>query len=215
MSESKAVVVLGAGGHARVLVDLLRRCGSLEPIALLDRDPALLGERVLGVEVIGDDGALDRFDPEQVELVNGVGSTRSTEARRSLFLHCRDLGFRFATLVHPAAIVARDVVLGEGSQVLAAAVINTGARIAEDCIVNTGALVEHDCRISAHAHVASGAVLAGNVTIHEGAHVGAGATLIQGVTVGSRSVIGAGAVVLRDVEDDAVVAGVPARVIEP
>lgn len=205
------VVILGAGGHARVLIDLLRRQGGLEPVAVLAPDRSLLGGELLGVPIIGDDDALGAFDPARVALVNGVGSTQRVAARRDLFLRCRDLGFAFATLVHPNAIVAQGVSLGEGAQVLAGAIVNTGARVGEDSIINTAAVVEHDCLIGAHAHVATGAILAGGVILRDGAHVGAGATVIQGLTIGPRAVIGAGAAVIRDVEADTVVVGVPAR----
>jgi sugar O-acyltransferase (sialic acid O-acetyltransferase NeuD family) len=204
-------VVLGAGGHARVLVDLLRREGRLTPVGALVRDAALAGGDLLGVPILGDDDALAGFDPARVVLVNGVGSTRSMTARRDVFLRCRDLGFRFATLIHPNAIVAEGVSLAEGTQVLAGAIVNTGARLGENSIVNTGAVVEHDCRLGAHVHVATGAILAGAVTVEDEVHVGAGATVIQGVTIGRGSVVGAGAAVIHDVGAATVAVGVPAR----
>lgn len=216
MSDAVAdAVILGAGGHARVLIDLLRRAGTLTPVAALVQDPAATGDSVLGVPIVGDDSALTGFDPARVVVVNGLGSIRDTAPRRELFLRCRKLGFRFATLVHPNAIVADGVELGEGTQVLAGAVLNTGVRTGEDSIVNTGAVIEHDCRLGAHVHVASGAVLAGAVTLGDEVHVGAGATVIQGVTIGRRAVIGAGAAVIRDVDAGTVCVGVPARTTGP
>jgi sugar O-acyltransferase (sialic acid O-acetyltransferase NeuD family) len=208
---SPEVVILGAGGHAKVLIDLLRRLGTPDRLAVLDRDRARIGQDLLGVPIIGDDGMMETLDRERVVLVNGMGSTRDTAARESLFMKGQGLGFHFRTLVHPTASVASDVVLGEGVQLLAGAIVNTCARIDDDAIVNTGAIVEHDCRVGAHAHVASGAVLAGGVTLHDGVHVGAGATVIQGISVGHRAVVGAGAVVVRDVEGGITVVGVPAR----
>jgi UDP-perosamine 4-acetyltransferase len=204
-------LVLGAGGQGKVLVELMLRRGGLKPVGVLEAEASRKGQDVLGVPVIGDDSALADFDPAGVVLVNGVGSTRSTAARRELFMRCKNMGFRFATLIHPSAIVADDAVLGEGVQVLAGAIINAGARIGEDSIINTAVVVEHDCRIGAHVHVASGAVLAGGVVLKDGVHVGAGATVIQGITVGERTVIGAGAVVIRDLGQDTVAVGVPAR----
>lgn len=215
MSESpRDVVVLGAGGHARVLIDLMRVAGALVPVAILDRDPAFRGSDIAGVPVIGDDTELDQFAPNHVSLVNGVGSTANTTARRIAFIHGKGHGFRFVTLVHPRAVVASDAQLGEGTQVMAGAVINTCAVVGDDAIVNTRAVVEHDCRVGDHTHVASGAVLAGGVILGDGVHVGAGATVIQNVSVGSGSVIGAGAVVIRDVPRGVTVVGVPARIRE-
>jgi sugar O-acyltransferase (sialic acid O-acetyltransferase NeuD family) len=212
-SDRQDAVILGAGGHARVLIDLLLRTGTPKPVAVVDRDRSLIGREILGVPVVGDDAALADFDPRYVVLVNGVGSVRSTAARRDLYVRCRELGCEFATLVHPTAVLGSGVELGHGAQVLATAVVNTGAYLGENCIINTAAVIEHDCRIGAHAHVASGATLAGGVTLQPGVHVGAGATLIQGVTVGARTVVGAGAVVIGDLAEDTVAVGVPARAL--
>jgi len=207
-------VVLGGGGHARVLLDLLARGRGPPPVAVLDRDRSLIGRTVLGVPVVGDDTALTSFPPDRVLLVNGVGSVRDTSARQHLYMRCRVLGYRFATLVHPDAVVADDVALGEGAQILAGAVLNTGAQVGANAIVNTAAVVEHDCHIGDHSHVATGAVLAGGVTVGTGVHVGAGATVIQGVAIGDRAVVGAGAVVIGAVHSGTTVVGVPARALE-
>jgi len=205
------VVVLGAGGHARVLIDLLRQVGTPTPVAILDQDRSLVGVDLLGVPIVGDDDALERFDPTRTALVNGVGSVRDTARRQAVFLRGRDRGFRFATLVHPTAVLAEGLDLGEGVLVLAGAVVNTGVRVGEDTILNTATVIEHDCTIGSHVHVASGAILAGGVTVEDGAHIGAGATVIQGVRIGLGAVIGAGAVVIDDIGADVVAVGVPAR----
>ena len=207
-------VVLGAGGHGRVLVDLLHRLGEPVPAAVLDPDEDLHGTKVLDVPVRGADELLSEFAPADYVLVNGVGSVRSTRPRRDLYLHHRDRGYRFATLVHPNGDVARDTVLGQGVQVLSGAVVNPGAEVGENAIVNTGAVVEHDCTLGAHVHAATGAVAAGGVRLGEGVHLGAGATVIQGVEVGERTVIGAGAVVIRDLPPGVVAVGVPARIVD-
>ncbi len=203
------VIVLGAGGHAVVVVETLRAMGAVIEGAV---DPAKTGGEVRGVPVIGGDGALDAYGAGGVTLANGIGSIGDSAARRSAFERFKELGFRFATLVHPAAVItASDVLFGEGAQIMAGSVVQTGARIGPNAIVNTGAIVDHDCGIGAHAHIAPGAVLCGNVTVGEGAHIGAGATLIQGVSVGAESFVAAGALVACDVAPGARVLGVPAR----
>jgi len=207
----RSAVVLGAGGHAKVLIDALRRAKGIDPRAALDRDRSRVGERVLGVPIVGDDAALDGFDRRRVVLVNGVGSVQDTTARRAVFERGRRLGFSFAMVVHPSACIGGGVALAEGVQVLAGAIVNAEARIDVDAIINTGAIIEHDCRVGAHVHVATGAVIAGGVTLDDGVHVGAGATVIQGVHVGPGAVIGAGAAVIADVAAGDVVVGVPAR----
>lgn len=204
------VIVLGAGGHGKVLVDALQLAGATI-LGLTDARPDLHGSAVLGAPVLGGDEVIARHGTNDVLLVNGIGTTRAEAARRLQYERFSRQGYRFATVVHPSAIVARDVVLEEGAQVLAGAVVQTGSRIGCNAIVNTRASVDHDCIVGAHAHVAPGATLSGAVVVGEGAHVGTGAAVIQGIRLGRGSVVAAGATVIRDVPDGARVAGVPAR----
>lgn len=208
----RSVILVGAGGHARVLLDALVSQGELSVIGLADADAGRQGDTVNGVPVLGDDDwLLANHSGDTVTLVNGMGSTRDTHPRRRIFEAFRSHGFAFARVVHATATIARDVTLGEGVQVMAGAIIQTGAVLADNVLVNTGAIVDHDCRIGAHCHVAPGVVLSGSVTVGQGTHIGTGACVIQGVCIGSDALIGAGAVVIRDVPDGAVVFGVPAR----
>jgi UDP-perosamine 4-acetyltransferase len=160
---------------------------------------------------LGGDDAVLGYAPGTVLLVNGVGSADSTAHRARLYQRFRSLGYGFAPVVHPAAVLSPSASLGEGVQVMAGAVVQAGVEAGANVIVNTGAVVDHDCRLGDHAHVASGAVLAGGVQVGSGAHIGAGATLIQGVAVGASALVAAGAVVIADVAPGARVAGVPAR----
>ncbi len=204
---TRRVVVLGAGGHARVLLDALRLLGD-DVVGCIDPDPAA---GLPGVPRLGGDEAFATLDPAGVLLVNGLGSIASTALRRRVHADATARGFAFATVVHPSAVVARDVVLAAGAQVCAGAVLQTGARVLDDALVNTRASVDHDSVVGAHAHVAPGAVVCGGVTIGDGAHVGTGAVLVQGVRIGADALVGAGAVVLRDVAAGRRVVGVPAR----
>jgi sugar O-acyltransferase (sialic acid O-acetyltransferase NeuD family) len=203
------VIVLGAGGHARVLLEAL----SLADVPVLGvacPEHAALGRSWLGQPVLGDDDAVLARPPGDVMLVNGVGSTRSVASRRALFLRFRERGYRFAQVIHPFSWVSPSASLAEGAQVMAGAVVQSGARIAENVLVNTRAVVEHDCEIGAHVHLASGCVLCGTVRIGAGTHVGAGATVIQNVRIGADCLVAAGAVVVRQAADGARLAGVPA-----
>jgi len=206
---SLPIVVLGAGGHARVLIDALRgRAAVIQGIAEADRSKH--GQTLLGIPIIGDEEVL-AFAQDSVRLVNGVGTVRVSLLRRQLHDSFRSKGYRFAAVVHASAIVAPDVVLAEGAQIMAGAVLQTGCRIGENAIINTRATVDHDCVIGKHVHVSPGATLCGNVTVGEGSHVGAGATVIQGIRIGRDSMVAAGAVVIRDIPDNVTVAGVPAK----
>jgi UDP-perosamine 4-acetyltransferase len=204
------VIVLGSGGHAKVLIEalLLQR---REVLGYTDPDEAR--KMVLGLSRLGGDQAILEYDPEKLKLVNGVGSIGSTLSRKSLYDRFRKKGYRFQNVAHPSAIIASDVRLEEGVQIMAGAVVQPGSRLGANTIINTGAMVDHDCDVGAHVHIAPGAVLSGNVRIEEGVHVGAGAIIIQGVVIGERSIIGAGTVVLRDVPSCVTVVGVPGKVI--
>jgi UDP-perosamine 4-acetyltransferase len=207
------VIGLGAGGHARVVIEILRLMGSYEVLGLLDKNQELWGTSVLGATVLKDDSLLaEMFERGVREAFIGVGSVGATHARRRLFDMARARGFEMVRAIHPAAVVSSSAEIGEGPTVMASAVINAAARLGDNVIVNTGAIVEHDCVIGHHVHIATGACLAGEVRVDEGTHVGLGARILQGVRIGRNAVVGAGAVVLRDVPDEVVVVGVPARV---
>jgi UDP-perosamine 4-acetyltransferase len=207
---NRPLIVLGAGGHAKVLIDALL-AGGIENIIGL-ADPAPLVREVLGVPVIGGDQAVSRHAPETVRLVNGLGTVRASGARQALYARFKAQGYEFAQVIHPSAILARALQIGEGAQIMAGCVIQPGCVLGENVIINTRASLDHDCRIGAHSHVAPGAVLSGGVTLGEGVHLGTGAVVIQGVAIGAGGTVGAGAVVLDDLPAGVTAFGVPARV---
>ncbi len=203
------LLLLGGGGHAGVLTEMLLDEG--RPVAgyVAPDDTGPLRE---GITYLGDDEWLTAQDPSAWLLVNGVGSTADTRPRRALFERFTGLGFRFATLCHPTAWLARSAQVAPGTQLLPGATVSSGARLEENVLVNTRAVVEHDCRVGAHSHIASGAVLCGGCRLGEGVHLGASAVVVQGIEIGAGAIVAAGAVVTRNVEPLTLVAGVPARV---
>lgn len=204
------VIITGAGGHCRVLLDTLALLGR-EVLFLTDADPHKHGQSLAGCEVRGGHDLILDHATETVELVNGVGSVRQPTARRAMYERFVSQGYRFATVCHPRAVVAASARLEAGVQVLAGAIVQPDATVGENTLVNTRASVDHDCRIGPHTHIAPGVTLSGGVIVGAMSHLGAGATVIQGVRIGRGAVIGAGAVVVRDIPDDAVALGVPAR----
>jgi sugar O-acyltransferase (sialic acid O-acetyltransferase NeuD family) len=210
---SMPVIVLGAGGHAKVLINALQLC-SVAILGVTDPDPALIGQKVLGAPVIGTDDVLENYSPQEVQLVNGLGSVCLPKARSRVYDFGKKLGFVFASVVHPAAVVAGDVRLGEGVQVMAGAVLQPGAILGENVIINTKASVDHDCIIGSHSHIAPGATLSGAVIIGIGVHLGTGASIVQGVKLGNFSLVGAGSLVLKDIPAGAKVYGCPAKVVD-
>jgi UDP-perosamine 4-acetyltransferase len=203
-------VVVGGGGHAKVVIDAMRTLKELEPVAVTDPRGEL--QDVLGVPVVGGDDRLAPLHKRGVRwFVVGLGSVADNRPRARLYEVATGRRLKGATVRHAAATVAGSASLGDGTVVLAQAAVNADARIGANCIVNTGAIVEHDCGIGDHVHVCPGAVIGGGARIGTGAFVGSGAVVKQGVSVGRWAVIGAGAVVLQDVGEGATVAGIPAR----
>jgi UDP-perosamine 4-acetyltransferase len=209
MSE---VVGLGAGGHAKVLIEAIRSRGQHEVVALLDLDETLHGTTVLGVPVEGNDDRLPELADEGVEAgFVGVGSVGDPQRRIELFNQLKRAGLNVVGAVHPSAVVGEDVETGRGPIIAPNASLNPGTRIGDNVIVNTGAVVEHNCRLGDHTHVAPGATIGGDVSVGDRSHIGLGAAIRQGFDVGYDAVVGAGAVVIRDVPPDTVVVGVPAE----
>lgn len=206
------VIILGAGGHAKVLIDALR-LRSVEVLGLTDADPGKKGQLLLGVSVIGSDEEIAKYPAETVRLVNGLGSVGVGPNRGRLFERFKSDGYQFANVIHPSAIIAPDVILSEGVQIMAGAIVQTGSRIGNNVIINTRAAVDHDCHVGDHAHISPGVTFSGGVLVGENTHVGTGATVIQNIRIGCNCLVAAGAVVVRDVPDGAKVVGVPAREI--
>jgi sugar O-acyltransferase (sialic acid O-acetyltransferase NeuD family) len=205
-------IVVGAGGHARSVIAALRST-TFEPIACTDFDPALHGEALDGVPILGDDGLLANLRLRCAAACMGVGAVGDNRPRAELYAHVVELGFELPAVVHARAHVAPSATLAEGCVVLAGALVGPGASVGENAIVGTGAVVEHDCRVGEHAHLASGCVLGGGARVAIGAHVGLGAVILQRRAIGPYALVGAGAVVVHDVAGGETVVGAPARAL--
>lgn len=202
------LVLIGAGGHARVVLAAARTMPGVDVVAATDLAPA---EARISVPVVGQD-ALERLRLEgATHAVITVGSVRPGSRRGALFALIERAGLLPLAVMHASATIATDATIGAGTVVLAGAIVNPGAAIGRNAIVNTGAIVEHDCEIADHVHVAPRVVLGGGVRVGEDAHIGIGATVLPGIRIGGAALIGAGAVVTKDVEPRQTVVGVPAR----
>lgn len=182
-----------------MLVDILRSQGRV-PVALVA--PVSGAERVVLADIPCwyDEGRELTLPPDEVELVNGIGSLPGHGLRAELFARYQALGYRFAQVISPRAMVSDYAELAEGVQVMAGAIIQAGTRIGLNTIINTGAIVDHDCQIGADNHIAPGSVLSGGVMTGARVHVGTGAVIIQGIVIGDDAVVGAGATVTRSLD---------------
>lgn len=209
------IIGLGAGGHAKVLIEILLAAGEHELAGLVDANEALWGGTVLGVPVLGDDTLLPGLREKGViGFFMGLGSVGDPDARRRLFDQAVGSGLAPITVVHRQAVISASAALGPGTVAMAGAIINADAVVGANVIINTAAVIEHDCVIGDHVHVATGAKLAGAVVVGESAHIGVGAAVRQCVQIGAGAIVGAGAAVISDVAPGLVVGGVPARPID-
>jgi UDP-perosamine 4-acetyltransferase len=191
------VILIGGGGHARVLIDALRLT-EVEIVGIIDQKYGEGFSSQVDVTVLGNDDAVLKYDPIEIRLVNAVGSISSTLKRKMIFEKFQAMGYRFQTVIHPSAVIASDVQLEEGVQVLAGAVIQTGSRIGANTIVNTKASVDHDCLVGRHVHLAPGVTLSGGVAIGDEVHMGTGSVVIQNIRVTGPGLVRAGSVVIQD-----------------
>jgi len=208
MSNSSPILIIGAGGHAKVIIELFQAAGYFEIAGLIEQNP--MRSSVLGVPVIGTDkNLLDLRKKGINKAFVGIGDN----ARRVRIGHyLRQIGYDIVNAVSPAAVVSGSATIGRGVAIMAGVVINAETLVGDFAIINTRSSIDHDCRLGEGIHVAPGCAIAGNVTIGRLACIGAGATIIPRVTIGESALVGAGSCVIRDVPNAARVWGVPASV---
>jgi acetyltransferase EpsM len=195
------IYLYGAGGHAKVIADILQCCGKTVA-GVFDDDPAKQFRDFSNLQFPGP------FNFSSDELIFSIGNnlTRRKLAMRIEANYCR--------AIHPSAIVSTHSSIAAGSVVMGGALINADAQIGRHCIINSCASVDHDCVVEDFVHISPNATLCGDISVGEGSHVGAGAIIIPGKKIGSNVTIGAGAVVISDIPDNAVVVGNPGRIIK-
>jgi len=198
------VVVYGASGHARVLIDLMRLAGEFFPVAAVDDSPS--DAEILGVPVLGTSSLLAQLRADGIErAVLGIGSVQNHRARATLYDRLVAAGFDIPNLIHPRAMVEPSVVMGVGNQIFAGAVVGSAAKLGDNTIINSGTIVSHDCVIASHTHLSPGSILAGGVEVGENTLVGMGVTVYLGVRIGSNVVIANGCHIMKDVPDGSVI----------
>lgn len=200
LEQLKPLIILGAGGHAKVLLSLVQ---SLQLSVLGVCAPELVRDGInswRGLQVLGNGDDLNDYSPADVTLVNGIGQRVDNNNRRRIFEKFKAQGYYFPALIHPNAWVDSCATVEEGAQIMSGVVIQADARIGKNVIVNTQASIDHDCTIEEHVHIAPGAVLCGTVRVATGAFIATGARISPGITVGNSAIVGAGAAIVRDVK---------------
>lgn len=206
----KEIILLGAGGHAAVILDILKaQITNGEKIkikGLLDDSDKL---EWMGYPVLGSTLEANDFNEENTYFIIAIGSNQMRDKLSQKYSH-----LKFFTAIHPSAIIGSQVNIGAGTVVMPNAVINANSQIGQHVIINTGTIVEHDNLIDDYVHLSPNATLCGTVRVKPLTHIGAGATVIQGKMIGMQSMIGAGATVITDIPDQVVAVGTPAKVIK-
>lgn len=207
------VIIVGAGGHAHVVADILRQAAAagqdVYPLGFLDDAPGLTGARIQGLPVLGALADLSSIPHDAVIVAIGDNATR-----QRLFTTLQAAGEHFAVARHPASILASDVVLGPGVMVCAGAIAGPASSIGANTILNTGCTVDHHAIVGEHVHIAPGVHMGGEVSVGAGALIGIGAVVLPRRRVGAWAVVGAGAVVIDDVPAHSTVVGLPARPLQ-
>lgn len=196
------IVLVGGGGHCKVVIDAIVNIGEYNIKGIAD-SKLEAGKKVSGIPIIGNDDCLTDLYKEGInKAFIAVGSVGDCGARKNIYEKLKDIGFNLAVIVHPKAIVAQDVTMGEGTFVAAGAVINPGVTIGKNVIINTSASIDHDCRIADFVHIAPGVILSGGVEVGKATHIGTGAKVRQYVKIAENCLIKMGAIVTRDPSDE-------------
>ena len=205
---NREIVMIGAGGHAKVCIELLQAMG--ESIAFCIAD-ANAPSHCLGVPVLSGDEQLARLRAEgYARVFVAIGANR---VRVRLAAAATELGYELANAISPRAVVSPSARLGQGIAIMAGAVVNADTEIGDLAIVNTGATVDHDCVVGAAAHIAPQCALAGTVSVGAAAFLGVGSKVIPGISIGAGATLGAGSVVIRNIADGTTAVGIPAKPI--
>jgi sugar O-acyltransferase (sialic acid O-acetyltransferase NeuD family) len=211
----KKVIVVGSGGHAKVVIDILTAMSRIQIAGVTSVDLAA-GSVFCGYKVLGNDSALPQLysDGKFDELAIGIGGYKDNELRTKIFTNLKSLGFKITTVVHPTAFVSNTVKLGEGCVIFPGVLLNTEVQIGYNSIVATGASIDHETIIGNNVLVSAGVTIGAYANIHDNALIALGVKIISGITIGAKTLIGAGSVVVKNIESNSVAMGVPAKVIK-
>jgi len=210
MLKLPKIVLIGGGGHCKVIIDAIRKARNYEIIGIIDckREE----KEVLDIKIIGDDSKLKKiFVNDCRNAFVSVGSVGDTAVRHKLAKMAERIGFKFPIIIHPSAVVANDIKIGEGTFVGPGVVLSPGVKIGKHVIINSKVSVDHDCKIGDFVHLAPGVTLSGGVKVGKNTHLGTGTSVLQGINIGQDSIVGVGSVIVKNVSNWIVLFGNPCR----
>lgn len=204
-------IIIGAGGQARVVFDILCYDKNIEVVAFIDNVKRGANEKIMNVPVMGDHSVIHKLIDNGIKwAIIGIGDNN---IRATYFNNLKKIGLELMKAIHPTVHLGHHTKIGEGTVIVTGATIATGVEIGKNVIINTGAIIEHENILEDHVHIAPGVVLAGRVTVHEKAFIGAGSIVKEYVTIGKNVTVGAGSIVLNDLPDNTVAFGAPAKIV--
>lgn len=201
---NKRLLLLGSGGHSKVLVSILKSQGE-EIIGYFD-----IKEKVNLKEIpyLGTDESILNYDKNEYEIINGIGDIKT---RNKLFNFLKERNYSFKSVIHSSAVISDEAIIGEGVQIMPNVIVQTATSIGDNSIINSGVIVEHDCYIESGVHLSPGAVLSGGVSVYKNTHLGTNCTVLPNITIGNNVLVGAGSVVTKNIENQTISWGNPAR----
>lgn len=206
----KKVIVIGSGGHAKVVIDILQEMKSVEIFGITSNS-LKSGETFCGYLILGNDDDLLNYEPKDYDIVIGVGGFVNNKLRKEIYYKIKEKGFSFFNAIHPKATISKTAMIGEAVVIFPGVIVNTDVQIGHNTIIITGSSIDHESVIEDHVLVSAGVTIGANTLIKEGTLVALGAKIISGITIGKNCLIAAGAVVVNDINDDLKVFGIPAK----
>lgn len=199
----KRLLLLGSGGHCKVLISILHSQNEkIEGYFNIENNGAFFD-----IPYLGEDSKISDYSIDEFEIINGIGDV---QVRNYLFTLLKEKGYSFKRVIHDKAVVAKEVELGEGVQILANAIIQPNAKLEGNVIINTGAIIEHDCFIGQSVHVSPGSIILGGGRVKKNSHIGSNSTVLPNIVIGEKVVVGAGSVVTKNITDNKICWGNPA-----
>ncbi|AEX85662.1 sugar O-acyltransferase, sialic acid O-acetyltransferase NeuD family [Marinitoga piezophila KA3] len=212
MSSKEKIILVGGGGHCKVVASIIFEKNEYEIIGISDLKTEI-GKEIMGIKINYIDEQLEELYKTGIKnAFVTVGSVGNPDLRIKLFKKLKDIGFNLPVIISKHTIISKDVSIGEGTVIMPGVIVNPGVKIERNCIINTGAIIEHDCIIEDNVHIAPGVTLSGGVKIGENSHIGTGTSIIQNIEIGKNVLIGAGSVVVNNIPDNTKAFGVPAKI---
>lgn len=205
----KKVIVIGSGGHAKVVIDILQEMEDVEIVGITSTSLDA-GSLFFNYPVIGDDCKLVEYSNADYIIAIGLGGYRDNNLRAHVYNYVKGLGFNFINAIHPSAVISKSVIIGEAVVIFPGVIINTDVKIGNNSIIATGSTVDHETVIGNNVLVSAGVTIGAYATICDNSLIALGSSVISGVRIGENALVAAGAVVTKNVLDNEIVYGVPA-----